>query len=149
MDNAFLTREVGFAAAHRYHREDWSAERNRAVFGACNNPHGHGHNYRLAVTVQGVIDEATGFSVDLGVLDDLLRRVVTEPLDHQHLNHTVPAFGPGGMIPTSENIVRYLWPQIERGLPAGAALHRLRLYEDASLYVDYFGGRSAAQAGGA
>ena len=139
MEIARLTREVGFAAAHRYHRSDWSAERNRVVFGACNNPVGHGHNYRLAVTVQGSIDPETGFSVDLTTLDRLLQRVVVDPFDHQHLNHAIPEFGDGGLVPTSENIVRYLWPRITAGLPAGAQLVRLRLYENDSLYVDYEG----------
>jgi 6-pyruvoyltetrahydropterin/6-carboxytetrahydropterin synthase len=140
MDSARMTRVVAFAAAHRYHRDDWSAERNRAVFGACNNPHGHGHSYRLAVSVEGPIDPETGFSSDLGSLDALLHRVVIEPLDHQHLNHVIPAFGTGGAVPTSENILRYLWPQIADGLADGARLVRLRLYEDDSLYVDYSGG---------
>lgn len=143
MATAFLTREIGFSAAHRYHRPEWTEERNRAVFGACNNPHGHGHNYRLAVTVQGSIDGETGFSADLGVLDALLHDVVS-PLDHQHLNHTIPDFGDGGKIPTSENILLYLWPRISSGVASGmsspeARLHRLRLYEDPTLYVDYFG----------
>jgi 6-pyruvoyltetrahydropterin/6-carboxytetrahydropterin synthase len=143
MATAFLTRETAFSAAHRYHRPDWTDERNRAVFGACNNPHGHGHNYRLVVTVEGSIDPETGFSADLGVLDALLRDVVA-PLDHQHLNHAVPEFRDGGRIPTSENILLYLWPRIASGVASGmtspeARLHRLRLYEDATLYVDYFG----------
>ena len=66
-----MTRRVTFAAAHRYWRDDWSEERNRAVFGACANPHGHGHNYALEVTVAGAIDPETGMCVDLGVLDEV------------------------------------------------------------------------------
>ncbi len=139
---AHLTREVGFAAAHRYARPDWSDARNREVFGPCSNPHGHGHSYRLAVTVAGTISAETGFSTDLGALDELLRRVVVEPLDHQHLNHVIPEFADGGSIPTSENILVHLWPRIAAGVPAGSRLVRLRLYEDASLYVDYAGGQA-------
>jgi 6-pyruvoyltetrahydropterin/6-carboxytetrahydropterin synthase len=139
MATASLTREVSFAAAHRYHRPDWSEERNRAVFGACSNPHGHGHSYRLAVTVDGRVDPETGFSVDLAALDALLLAEVVTPLDHQHLNHAVPDFAEGGRIPTSENILLYLWPRIAGGLPAGCTLVRMRLYEDATLYVDYEG----------
>jgi 6-pyruvoyltetrahydropterin/6-carboxytetrahydropterin synthase len=142
MNSARLTREVTFAAAHRYHRPDWSDERNRTVFGACSNPHGHGHTYRLAVTVEGAVDPETGFSVDLGALDALLNREVLAPLDHQHLNHVVPDFAPGRLIPTSENILAWLWPRISRGLPDGATLRQLRLYEDDSLYVDWFGGNA-------
>lgn len=137
---AFLTRKVRFAAAHRYYRPEWSEEENRRVFGPCSNPHGHGHNYELEVTVKGEIDPVTGFSVDLGALDELLEREVTRPLDHQSLNHAVPAFAPGGQIPTTENILAYLWPRLEAGMPPGVRLHRLRLHEDPTFYVDYFGG---------
>lgn len=139
MPSAFLTRSVDFAAAHRYFREDWSEERNRAVFGACANPHGHGHNYRLEVTVRAAIDEETGFSADLGRLDALLQTEVVGSLDHQHLNHAVPAFAPGGMVPTCENILVWLWPRLARGLAPDVRLHRLRLREDDRLFVDYYG----------
>lgn len=140
MGTAYLTRRVAFAAAHRYYRDDWSAERNLAVFGACANAHGHGHNYALEATVEGTIDPETGFVVDLGVLDDVLRREVVLPLDHHHLNHDIAAFGPGGLIPTTENILVWAWPRIADQLPPGARLHRLRLHEDDTLFADYFGG---------
>lgn len=140
MDIAYLTRSVRFAAAHRYHRPEWSDEENRRVFGACSNPHGHGHNYVLEATVRGRIDPVTGFSVDLAVLDRILDEVVVQPLDHQHLNHAVDAFAPGRKIPTTENLAAYLWPRIERALPDGVTLHRIRIYEDPTLFVDYYGG---------
>lgn len=140
MSMAYLTRRVGFSAAHRYWREQWSDERNREVFGACANPHGHGHSYVLEVTVVGQIDGETGYSVDLGVLDRVLREAVVEPLDHQHINHAVPEFGPGGLVPTTENLLRWLWPRVAERLPETVRLHRLRLREDQDLYVDYFGG---------
>lgn len=140
MSDAFLTRRVRFAAAHRYHRSDWSDERNRAVFGACANPHGHGHNYRLDVTVQAPVDGETGFSIGLDTLDRVLHDVVIGPLDHQHLNHAVSEFADGTTIPTCENILIWLWPRIAGALNAPARLHRLRLYEDDDLFVDYFGG---------
>jgi 6-pyruvoyltetrahydropterin/6-carboxytetrahydropterin synthase len=139
---AYLTRRVRFAAAHRYYRSDWSEETNRQVFGACSNPHGHGHNYRLDVTVQAPVSEETGFSMDLAVLDVILKQEVVEPLDHQHLNHAVAEFA-AGMVPTCENILLWLWPRIQRRVPGPAALYRLRLYEDDDLFVDYDGGRSA------
>ncbi|HEX6039470.1 6-pyruvoyl trahydropterin synthase family protein [Longimicrobium sp.] len=134
-----LTRRVRFSAAHRYHRPDWSEERNRAVFGPCANPYGHGHDYLLEVTVEGAVDEETGFSVDLGALDALLRAEVVERLDHQHLNHVVPEFAPGGRIPTTENILLLLWGRLHGRLPAGARLVRLRLHENRDFYVDYAG----------
>ena len=140
MDIAFLTRSVTFAAAHRYYRPEWDEARNRQVFGACSNPHGHGHNYRLEVTVRAGIDEVTGFSADLAALDRILAEEVVRPLDHQHLNHAVEDFAEGGAIPTCENILRWLWPRIGSRLAARAQLHSLRLHEDDHLYVEYFGG---------
>jgi 6-pyruvoyltetrahydropterin/6-carboxytetrahydropterin synthase len=139
MPIAELTRRVNFSAAHRYHRPEWSAERNREVFGACNNPFGHGHNYTLEVTVRAEVDPLTGFSVDLGALDELLRHEVTERLDHQHVNHAIQEFGDGGLTPTTENILVWLWPRLERGLTSGARLQRLRLQEEPGFYVDYYG----------
>ncbi len=137
---AYLTRTVAFSAAHRYYRPAWSEQENRRVFGACANSHGHGHNYVLDVTVCGEIDPETGFSVDLGVLDRLLAEVVVHRFDHQHINHAIPEFGEGGLIPTSENVLAYLWPRVAERLPDGVRLHRLRLHEDTRLFVDYFGG---------
>ena len=140
MDTAFLTRTVSFAAAHRYYRPDWDEARNREVFGPCSNPHGHGHNYRLEVTVRAVIDDITGFSADLAALDHVLHEEVVRPLDHQHLNHAVAEFAEGRAIPTCENILRWLWPRIAARIPEPARLHALRLHEDDRLHVDYFGG---------
>ena len=137
---AYLTRVVSFSAAHRYYRPEWSEARNREVFGACANPVGHGHNYVLEATVSGDIDDLTGFSVDLEALDRLLQAEVLQPLDHQHLNHVIPAFVDGGAIPTSENILVYLWPRLSAGLPDGVTLHRLRLREEPGFHVDYYGG---------
>jgi len=134
-----LTRRVRFSAAHRYHRPEWSEERNRAVFGPCANPHGHGHDYLLEVTVEGEVDAETGFSVDLGALDGALRAEVTDRLDHRHLNFDVPEFAPGGLIPTSENILLLLWPRLADRIPEGARLLRLRLHENPDFYVDYAG----------
>ncbi|HEX7049279.1 MAG TPA: 6-carboxytetrahydropterin synthase [Longimicrobiales bacterium] len=146
MSVAYLTRSVRFAAAHRYHRPDWSDERNRRVFGACNNPHGHGHTYTLEATVRGRIDPETGFSVDLVMLDRVLDEHVVRVFDHQHINHAVKAFAEGGLIPTSENLLAYLWPRLSAALPDGVTLHRLRLYEDPTLFVDYMGGREEGAA---
>jgi 6-pyruvoyltetrahydropterin/6-carboxytetrahydropterin synthase len=143
MRMAYLTRRVTFAAAHRYWREDWSDERNRDVFGPCANLHGHGHTYVLEATVCGEVDGETGFSVDLGLLDRALAEGVVRVLDHQHINHVVPEFGPGGLIPTTENLLAWAWPRIAGRLGQGTRLHRLRLREDETMYVDYFGGEAA------
>ena len=134
----FLTRVVHFSAAHRYYRPEWSEDRNKAVFGACANPHGHGHNYTLEVTVAGVPDPVTGFSIDLDELDQILQETVLRNLDHQHINHAIGEFGEAGLIPTTENLVIWIWQRLAPRLQEGA-LVRLRLREDASLFVDYFG----------
>lgn len=144
MDIAFLTRSVTFAAAHRYFRPEWDDARNREVFGACTNLHGHGHNYRLEVTVRAPIHAETGFSADLVALDRILQEEVMLPLDHQHLNYAVPDFAEGHAIPTCENILRWLWPRIRSRITHPAQLHALRLHEDDRLHVDYFGGPEAS-----
>jgi len=140
MPHAQLTREVRFSAAHRYHRPDWSEERNRATFGPCANPHGHGHLYRLEVTVAGAIADDTGFAVDLATLDRVLQHEIVDVLDHQHINHVLPEFAPGARIPTTENLLVWMWPRVARALPAGATLRRMLLREDDGLYAEYFGG---------
>ena len=140
MPIAQLTRRVHFNAAHRYYRPEWSETENRRVFGACANPHGHGHNYVLEVTVAGPIDPQTGFAVDLGVLDALLAREITDRFDHQHINFAVPEFREGGLIPTTENIVAFCWNRLAEGLPESVRLVQLRLHEDPTFHVDYFGG---------
>lgn len=139
MPDAHLTRKAYFAAAHRYYRPEWSAEENSRVFGACANPHGHGHNYLIEVTVASAIDPQTGFSADLPALDRLIADRITGKLDHQHLNHAVPEFREGGLIPTSENIAAWCWSQLSGALPATMRLHRVRLHEDQTFYVDFFG----------
>jgi 6-pyruvoyltetrahydropterin/6-carboxytetrahydropterin synthase len=143
MQTTYLTRSIRFSAAHRYHRPEWSETRNRDVFGACSNPHGHGHNYRLEVTVGGEPNLLTGFCVDLGELDRLLQERVVQVLDHQHLNHAVPRFAPGGQIPTTENLLLFLWEQLH-GRTGTARLIRLRLHEDVDLFVDFYGPDPAA-----
>ena len=134
----YLSRSVRFSAAHRYFRPEWSQERNREVFGPCSNPHGHGHNYVLEAMVAGEPDAVTGFCVDLGVLDRVLREEVVQPLDHQHLNHAVEEFREGGRIPSTENLLVYLWERIAPRVE-GARLVRLRLREDVDLFVDCYG----------
>lgn len=92
--------------------------------------------------MEGDIDPVTGFCVDLAALDRTLEATVRAPLDHQHLNHAIEEFGPGGAIPTSENILAHLWPLIAAGIADPARLVRLRLHEEEGFYVDYFGGEA-------
>ena len=137
-----LTRRARFSAAHRYWRDDWSDARNRRVFGASANPHGHGHNYLVEATVTGPLDGETGFVVDLGALDRALHEGVVAPLDHQHVNHVLPEFGPGGRIPSTENLLAWAWPRVAARIPAPARLHRLRIREDEDLWADAYGAGS-------
>jgi 6-pyruvoyltetrahydropterin/6-carboxytetrahydropterin synthase len=132
-----LERRYRFSASHLYRRPEWSEERNRASFGKCANLPGHGHNYRLFVTVSGDIDSETGFVVDLGALDSLVAERVLERLDHQHLNAALPEFGAGNQIPSSENLVRWIHGQLAEALPGGARLARLRLEEDEDLAAEW------------
>lgn len=132
-----LVRRYRFSASHRYHRPDWTEAENRRRFGKCANHPGHGHNYRLYVTVSGPVDPATGFLVDLGTLDGLVQAKVLDVVDHQHLNCTVPDFSDGGQIPTSENLVSWIAGRLAGELPAGIRLERLRLEEDEDLAVDW------------
>lgn len=134
-----LTRTTRFSAAHRYWRPEWSPERNREVFGPCSNPHGHGHDYRLEVTVRGEVDPETGFCFNLAELDRILREEVVEPLDHQHLNHTVEAFREGGRIPTTENLLLYIRDRLGTRVGEGR-LVKMRLYEAEGLWVEWPGG---------
>jgi len=135
-----LVRTVRFSAAHRYNRPEWSEERNRAAFGACANPHGHGHDYRLEVTVAGSPDPETGFAVELPALDRILGEEVIRRFDHQHINHAEADFGEGGLIPTTENLVIFLWDRLApRVREAGAGLVRLRLCETGDLCAEYHG----------
>jgi 6-pyruvoyltetrahydropterin/6-carboxytetrahydropterin synthase len=142
MPLAYLTRKTRFASAHRYWRTEWSAERNERTFGACANPHGHGHNYVLEVMIAADIDPQTGFSANMPVLDAILNEQVVRVFDHQHINHAIAEFGEGGMIPTSENILVYCWSRIAQSLPETMKLHRLRLREDETFFVDYYGGEA-------
>ena len=97
-----VTRRYEFAASHRLHSGELSAEENRRLYGKCNNPHGHGHNYVVEVTVRGPLDGATGRAVDIAVLDELVAREVVRPFDHRNLNREVAVFA--GVVPTSENL---------------------------------------------
>lgn len=128
-----LERRYRFSASHLYRRPEWSEEENRTRFGKCANLPGHGHNYRLFVTVAGEPDPDTGFVVDLGVLDGLVSRHVVDALDHQHLNEAIPEFGAGGAIPSSENLVQWIHARVTGWLPPGVELVRVRVEEDEDL----------------
>jgi 6-pyruvoyltetrahydropterin/6-carboxytetrahydropterin synthase len=132
----YLTRKAEFSASHFYHNPELSAEENRRIFGKCNNPNGHGHNYTLEVTVKGQVDQCSGFVVDLKQLKEIMLREVIDVLDHRFLNKEIPEFKE--LIPTTENLAISIWNRLHSKLNV-ARLHRVRVYETPDLFVDYYG----------
>lgn len=145
-----LTRRVTFAAAHRYRRPDWSDARNAEVFGPCARPSFHGHSYTCHVTVRGPVDPETGFCVDLALLDRVLHAEVRERFDHRNINTDVPEFADGALVPTGENLARFIAERVQRGLDAGEAggpvVTRVSVAEDETLSVAYEPGRDGIDA---
>src|SRR5207244_2734204 len=137
MPTASLTRRISFSAAHRYSRPEWSDEKNASTFGACAWPNFHGHSYVCDVTVSGPIDEKTGFIVDLGVLDRILTSEVTDRFDHRNINLDVPEFADGKLVPTGENLARFIFEHVERALGNAAAVVRVTVAEDSTLSTTY------------
>jgi len=135
MSEVRLTKRIEFAAAHRYCNEAWDEARNRAVFGACFNEPGHGHNYMLEVTVAGEVDPQTGMVVNLYDLKRVLKEILEE-FDHKHLNLDTPYFR--YLIPTTENIAVVLWTVLA-SRPEIGRLEKIRLLENEDLSAEYAG----------
>jgi 6-pyruvoyltetrahydropterin/6-carboxytetrahydropterin synthase len=137
-DPMIVTRKIEFSASHVCRNPRLSDEENRRVFGPEANPHGHGHNYLVEVSLAGEPDAVTGMVFDLKELKDILNREIAEPYDHRFLNGEVPPFD--RVTPTPENIARDIWRRLSGCFSSGnARLHAVRVYETADLYVDYFG----------
>ena len=130
-----LGRRYKFAASHRLHRAQLSEEENCRVYGKCNNPHGHGHNYVVEVAVSGVVDPATGMIVNLTELDSLVQTEVIEPFDHKSFNEDVPAFRE--MVPTTENVCKEIYQRLKH-FPK-AKLERVRVEETSNNAFEYAG----------
>ncbi len=130
-----LTRRYSFAAAHRLHSPRLGEEENRRIYGKCNNPYGHGHNYVLEVTVGGSVDPATGMVAHLGELDRFVEREVLEVFDHKNLNEEIAAFRE--RVPTTENLCIEIYNRL-RSFPA-ARLARVRLEETSLNTFEYSG----------
>ena len=135
MPTLTVTRRVHFNAAHRLHNPDLSDEENQRVFGPCNNPNYHGHNYELDVSVEGEVDAATGYVADLGVIKRIVEERVLARLDHKNLNLDVPEFR--DLNPTTENIVITIWRLLDGAVPG--KLNKLVLWETPRNYVEYCG----------
>ena len=128
-----LTRRYSFAAAHRLHSPHLSEQENQRIYGKCNNPYGHGHNYVAEVTVTGPIDPATGMIAHLGELDTFVAREILEPFDHKNLNEDLPVFRE--RVPTTENLCIEIFDRL-RNFP-GARLVRVRLEETGRNSFEY------------
>ena len=135
MPSVRVTRRVHFSAAHRLHNPSLSDEENRRIFGLCNSPNWHGHNYEMDVTVEGEPDPVTGYVVDLGILRDRAEEVIGD-LDHRNLNLDVPWLE--GILPSTENLVVAIWNRLAPLVPSGR-LVRLVLWETPRNYVEYTG----------
>jgi len=129
-------RRAHFNAAHRLHNAAWSDEKNKHVFGPCNNPNYHGHNYELEVKVTGEVDEVTGFVINLDDLKGYIKTEVEDHLDHKNLNLDVPEFA--SINPTAENIVKVIYERLRRVVDEKYELH-IRLYETPRNFVEYPG----------
>lgn len=131
-----VSRKAHFNAAHRLYRKEWSMEQNNAVFGKCNNPNFHGHNYELIVSVTGEIDPETGFVIDVKILSDLIKEEVEQRLDHKNLNLDVPEFF--DLNPTAENIAVVIWNLLRQHIKSTLDLEVV-LYETPRNFVTYKG----------
>jgi len=136
MPKLYVTRQVHFNAAHRIFNPQWTDEKNTEVFGLCANPHGHGHNYVLEVTLFGEPHADTGYVYDLKKLKDLLDQHILDKVDHKNLNIEVDFMK--GINPTSENFVVAIWNELQKYLPSGL-LFGIKLYETERNFVEYRG----------
>ncbi len=132
----FITRQVHFNSAHRLFNPAKSLAWNRQQYGLCTNPHWHGHNYVLEVTVRGQPDPTTGYIMDLGELKRIVHRAVVDKCDHRNLNEEVAFLK--NIIPSTENLVVAFWHQLEPHITAGR-LHCVRLYETPRNFAEFFG----------
>ncbi|MGB1507985.1 MAG: 6-pyruvoyl trahydropterin synthase family protein [Crocinitomicaceae bacterium] len=131
-----VCRRVNFNAAHRLYRKDWSDEKNDAVFGKCNNPNFHGHNYIMEVWIEGDIDPETGYVIDLKILKDIIKEEIVERFDHRNLNLDCPEFE--NLIPTAENIILVSWNLLRSRLDEKFKL-KLKLWETENNIFEYDG----------
>lgn len=139
LETVYITRREHFNAAHKLWREEWSDEKNEAVFGKCSNKNWHGHNFELFVTVKGAPNPETGFVINLKDLSVIIKELVIEQLDHKNLNLDVPFLK--GKLASTENLAIEIWKLIEAPIgEAGGQLCKIKLVETENNFVEYFGG---------
>jgi len=132
----YITRKLEFCASHRLFNPEYSDEKNARVFGLCNNPNGHGHNYVMEVTVRGEVHPETGMVLDLKALKQLVNEEIILKVDHKNLNVDVPFLK--DVIPTAENLAIRFWETLEDKLEGGE-LYEIKLYESERNFVIYRG----------
>ena len=133
----YLTRLEHFNAAHRLYNPLWDKEKNESVYGKCANENWHGHNYELFVTVKGDPDPETGFLFDVKQLSGLIRKYISDKLDHKNLNLDVDFMH--GKLCSTENLAIAVWEQLAPHVPGNVKLHSIKLYETPRIYIEYFG----------
>lgn len=131
-----VSRKAHFNAAHRLYRKDWSFEKNDTIFGKCNNPNFHGHNYELIVSITGEIDKETGYVIDMKILKDIIKTEVEDVFDHKNLNVEIPEFK--DLNPTAENIAVVIYNKMKPKLAAHLELE-ITLFETPRNFVTYSG----------
>ncbi|XP_078126340.1 6-pyruvoyl tetrahydrobiopterin synthase [Sander vitreus] len=132
----YITRAQSFSACHRLHSIHLSDEENKRVYGKCNNPNGHGHNYKVEVTVRGKIDSLTGMVMNLTDLKRCIEEVIMIPLDHKNLDEDVPYFA--NVVSTTENVAVYIWDNMVKVLPSNL-LYEIKIHETDNNVVIYRG----------
>jgi len=132
----YVTRREVFSSSHRLHNSNLSEEENQKIFGKCNSPNGHGHNYILEVVVAGDIDPKTGYVIDLKQLKTIIIEKIIKKVDHKHLNYDVDFLE--GINPTTENVVIGIWNQLVDNIPTGK-LYSIKLHETENNYIEYKG----------
>ena len=134
----YLTRRETFNAGHRLFRPDWTDEKNESVYGKCSNPHWHGHNYVLYITVKGNVNPETGLVVNLKTLDILIREQIIEKIDHMNINRQVDFMK--GRIASAENIAIAIWEELETHITKiGVELQCVKIVETENNYVEFYG----------
>ncbi|XP_041076867.1 6-pyruvoyl tetrahydrobiopterin synthase [Polyodon spathula] len=132
----YVTRVQSFSACHRLHSKSLSDEENKKIFGKCNNPNGHGHNYKVEITVRGKIDPATGMVMNITDLKEYIEMAVMEPLDHKNLDKDVPYFA--DVVSTTENVAVFIWDNLLKFLPPDS-LYEVKIHETDKNIVVYRG----------
>lgn len=133
----YLTRKEHFNAAHKLYNPNWTKEQNEVIFGPCANENWHGHNYDLYVTVKGNPNPDTGFVFDAKKLSNIIKKEITDKIDHKNLNLDVPFLK--GQMCSTENLAIAIWNEILPHLPNDVQLHCIKIQETPNIYVEYFG----------